>query len=225
MGERSPLTAPGAGNTVADMLIGPKCVLCAKPGRGLCAACVVRLRPHGDDEVQHILGVPTGSIFRYEAVARHVVTGLKFDGKRDAVPALGVALGVRVAALAGDEPINAVTWVPSLPLHVRGRGFDQGALLAEATARSLGIPNAPMLRRADGQGQTGHSRAERLRGPTLVARRPNRRWRGDRVVIVDDVITTGSSMRNAIEALRRAGLEPVAAVVLAARRNDGNARL
>ena len=117
-------------------------------------------------------------------------------------------IATRMAAVA--PAADVVTWVPCTPERRRRRGFDPAELLARALARRLGLPVRGSLRRLDQQPQTARSRAGRLAGPELRVRRARI---GGRVLVVDDVCTTGSTLRTAAAALRSAGAGSVAAAV------------
>ena len=109
---------------------------------------------------------------------------------------------------------DVVTWAPTAPGRRRARGYDQAEVLARAVGRSLGVPVRGLLRRTDRAGpQTGRRRAERLaRAPTFVATRRV----PDRVVVVDDVVTTGATLQAAASALVAGGAHSVRAVAAAA---------
>lgn len=117
-------------------------------------------------------------------------------------------IAARMAAVA--PAAEMVTWVPCTPERRRRRGFDPAELLARALARRLDLPVRGSLRRLDQQPQTARSRAGRLAGPELRVRRARI---GGRVLVVDDVCTTGSTLRTAAAALRSAGAGSVAAAV------------
>jgi len=103
--------------------------------------------------------------------------------------------------------------VPATPERRRSRGFDQAEEFARSLARLSGVPVVRLLSRGhDDRRQTGLTREQRLRGPTLTACRRTSGF----VVVVDDVITTGSSLVVATAALRDVGAERVVGVVAAA---------
>jgi predicted amidophosphoribosyltransferase len=120
-----------------------------------------------------------------------------------------------MAGLVGHGAVDVVTWAPTAPGRRRARGYDQAEVLARAVARALGVPARGLLRRTDRAGpQTGRRRAERLaRAPTfaVAARRVPAR-----VLVVDDVVTTGATLHAACSALVAGGAESVRAVAAAA---------
>jgi predicted amidophosphoribosyltransferase len=111
-----------------------------------------------------------------------------------------------------DEAVDVVAWVPASRNRRRQRGYDQGRVLARHAGRRLGVGHRRLLARPRRDAQAGRSRSDRLAGPLLVAtgRCP------PRILLVDDVSTTGASLANAAAVLRRAGARYVAAGVLAA---------
>lgn len=207
------------------MWLWSTCVLCHRNGPSPCAACVDALRPLAAGGLEPLPNGLDGAaaLCRYEGIATGLVTSLKFRHHRDAVGAIGAALAV----MGGPWLEQAtVCWVPAAPANRARRGFDQGELLATATARAasdrLGqrIPSRALLRREpsdlgeSGQtpGQTGRTRVERLVGPVL---RPTMAV-PHRVVVIDDVTTTGTSLERAAMALRSAGAGEVYALCVAA---------
>ena len=133
---------------------------------------------------------------------------LKFRHRRSAAGVLADQM-VRRLRIAN---IDVVTWAPTSARRVRRRGYDQAEAIARAVARRLGVPCRRLLYRAHGEPQTGKSRADRLVGPSFRARRPRP---GLTVLVVDDVVTTGATLRTAADALRSAGVAHVELVAAA----------
>jgi predicted amidophosphoribosyltransferase len=159
----------------------------------LCAPCRAELCPAPE------LACPEGlerlwALLAYEGAGRRVVTAIKYRRGRGVVPGLARALAARL----DGEPVDVVTWLPTTASRRRTRGFDQARLLAREVARAVGVPVAPLLQRRPGPAQTGRSAADRRRGPELVARSLGR----GRILVVDDVVTTGASMTAAGRAAR-----------------------
>lgn len=194
--------------------LGGRCIVCDRSGQGLCARCTKELASFAGGEVDPPNNVDRlWALYTYEGPVRTLIGRFKYDGRRDAVDLLGTAL----AAAAASRP-DLVTWVPAAPHHVRNRGFDQAEWLARATARALGCPARRTLRRQVGPAQTDRSARERLVGPNLVIDSGWYRFGPGRdVLIVDDVSTTGATLRTASACLRGEGAATVSAVVLAHR--------
>ena len=143
----------------------------------------------------------------HEGGAADLVRALKYRRVTAAVTPIADGMAsVAGAARAAD----VVTWVPCSPTRRTERGFDPAELLARALARRLGLRARRLLRRLDDEPQTARSREGRLAGPRLVA--PRGRAQGS-VLVVDDVCTTGSTLRVAAAALRAAGATEVVAAV------------
>ena len=157
------------------------------------------------------------AVMAYEGTGREIVARLKYRNARCVVPWLA---GEMAALLGPKEPAtgrsaDVVTWVPTTGARRRQRGFDQGKVLAVAVARRLGLPCRCLLRRRRGPPQTGRSRRQRLEGPSFEVR--SGMEVPPRVLLVDDVVTTGATLAGAARRLREAGAHDVTAVVAARR--------
>ncbi|MEU9377698.1 phosphoribosyltransferase family protein [Streptomyces sp. NPDC048255] len=166
----------------------------------------------------------------YEGAVRAVVLAHKERGALPLAGSLGGALAAAVrSALTGAGGEVALVPVPSARRQVRARGHDPArriALAAAARLRRAGVPArvAPVLRLrravADQAGLGARQRRENLAGALEVCRDGARVVAGARIVLVDDLITTGSTLTEAARAVRAAGLArgagPRAAVVAAA---------
>jgi predicted amidophosphoribosyltransferase len=191
---------------LADVIFPVPCLGCRAPGASICPACIARLEP--PDPFPVPLGLDScAALVSFEGVGRQVVTSVKYRNDRSGLRRLVPAL----AELAGEHRVDHVTWAPTTASHRRARGFDQAELLARALGRQLGVPSRPLLVRRDGPGQTGRSATERHRPVPFGARGSV----AGSVLVVDDVITTGSTLAAAAAALRRAGADQVHGLALA----------
>lgn len=134
------------------------------------------------------------AVVGYDDTVAGLVAALKFRRVRTAVPWMAAAMAGRLDA-AGERP-DLITWVPASRRGRRRRGYDQGEVLGRAVARRLGVCAVALLERRDTHSQTNRDRAQRLDGPALRTRsgRAARAVAGARIVIVDDVVTTGASL-------------------------------
>lgn len=210
--------------TVTSVFI-KRCPGCGGIRGSLCHGCRVRFVGGRFTGVCFDAGTVTGrALSPYDEFAQRVVLAAKNGGRTDVLQDLGLlAASICVDTSSSGDASTIVTWIPSSRSGWRTRGYDQGRVLACAVAQGMrrahpgqsGARVRPgrLLRRVDRGQQTGRSRAERLVGPTL-------RWLGtetiDRLIIVDDVVTTGSSLQAAVSLARANGARQVDAVALAA---------
>ncbi len=187
-------------------LAARRCERCGEPEvDGLCAHC--RSEPPAFEEAC----VP----FLYGGALAEAVHRFKYeDCPHYAGPLAELALE---AARASLEWCTLVTPASLHPKRLRGRGYDQALLLARALARKGGRPVAPRaLRRVrDTAPQVGRGRAareENLRGAFCAE---SAKVRGERVLLVDDVLTTGATAHAAALALRESGAAEVRLFALA----------
>ena len=135
---------------------------------------------------------------------------LKFSGWRDVAAALADA----IAACDPIPPVDVITWVPLARRRLAERGYDQARALAIGLARRSGIPARRLLRRAVSTGpqarRRGRERREAMRG-AFVATKPA----PARVLLVDDVLTTGATAAACAEVLAAAGARRVHLVTAA----------
>lgn len=182
------------------------CSACnARPARryGVCGGCL----PELGQPVAYPGVVTLGS---YDGKLKSMVGALKYRGAVRAAEFLGDALAARVRSRGW--PLLAVTSVPSHPLRVRERGYDQAELLARRCALGLGVPWLRLLAREAGSLQQSRLPTHRRRGNAgrlfgLHAGAP--RVLPRRLLLVDDVLTTGASLEACRELLLLAGAETV----------------
>lgn len=195
-------------------IVPPFCAKCSEPFDGAittpfaCANCA-RRTIHFEAAV---------SSYRARGIVRHVILNFKY-GKQIYLRHL-VALWL-VAAL-DDERLrerrfDAIVPVPLHPARERERGFNQAALLAEWLGAHLSLPCAPVLQRIHyTTTQTAFDRAERMRNLHNAFRlRKNANVRDLRVLLIDDVLTTGSTLSECARTLKQSGARSVYAATAA----------
>lgn len=188
------------------MLFDSGCVVCLQRRGPVCAECHGLLQPGGDVTVEGMARCSAGFVLDDRSLA--IIAALKYRRQRRLARWLATAL-VDLVPLGAD----VITWVPATPERRRSRGFDQAHEFARSLGKLTGLPVVGLLtREPDDRRQTGLSRGERLHGPKLAIRGVVPRF----VVIADDVITTGSSLRIAASALQTAGSTRVVGVTAAA---------
>jgi ComF family protein len=191
------------------MLFRQRCEACGDIARVLCVSCRTQLfamvQPDSDLAV---VGVA------YEGIARRLILKLKYQNRRQVVSVLVELLAQRVMQRIPNivTTCDVVTWAPTSTTRVRRRGHDQSELLARRLARVLGVPCRRLLIKTSTNVQTGASREERLQGSVFSARKLGV---NSHVMVVDDVVTTGTTLRCAADALRKAGVCQVTCVAVA----------
>jgi competence protein ComFC len=221
---------------VIDLFLPKRCVVCGVAGGWLCRQCGVALvpldGPHcghcgspsgaavaecGECRARHLGFVSARAAFSYRGPARRLVTACKFRGLRSLAREMAaLAAPYFPPALPGaDGPTapQAVTAVPAHRGHRLERGFNQAELLGRELARAADLPFVELLvRTRHGRRQSelaADERAVNVRG-AFGAAPAARRIAAElkRVVIVDDVYTTGETLSECSKALVDIGYEP-----------------
>ncbi len=222
--------------SLLDALFPPRCLGCRGLGIPFCAACAPRvasLDPPGclrcgrplEWPVERCADCPPEAIgraraaFLYDGPVRRALMSLKFGGLRANAEPLADWM---VRALGPmDTHRLQVTWVPLGRRRLSRRGFDQAEALARAVAARLDVAPARRLLRRTTETEpqarrVGAARRQAVRGAFLaLARQPQR------VLLIDDVLTSGATAAECARVLRRAGAEEV--VLLTAARSLGGA--
>jgi len=197
--------------TAMSFFAPPWCAVCGLPfphpmGEGAVCADCARGRASWDR---------ARAVLRYDRHSRGLVLALKYD-RTDLANALGGWM-----RRAGGEILDGADLMVPVPLHwtrLFARRYNQAGLLAHAIHAAGGPPVAPdwliRRRRTPSQGRLGPlARARNVRGAFVL--RPGRNVRGKRLVIVDDVLTTGATVEECARVLRRAGAAFVGVLTLA----------
>lgn len=153
-----------------------------------------------------LVNVTYSSSSLFEGEVKDLIVNFKYRHNKSLARALA-RLVVGTENLMHD--CDLVTWIPTLLERRNDRGFDHAELLARHVGVMLRKPARKVLRRTSSGHQTGRSRLERLVGVSFIAS-PVARDR--RILLVDDVITTGTTMREAADALVAVGASNVACI-------------
>ncbi|OZB82481.1 MAG: hypothetical protein B7X41_00900 [Microbacterium sp. 14-71-5] len=199
---------------IADLVFASVCAGCGAAGAALCLSCEAELAPRVVRPRSDVVPLRAGLVF--DGVAASVLRAVKEEGQTSLIrslrPALAAAVDDLCAGAGAPRRIDAVVPLPTTRAAFRRRGFR----VPEILARGTGVPLLRALSYArrvqDQRGLDARERRANLAGG-LVA---SRAGEGAAALIVDDVITTGSTCAEAARALRAAGFQVVGAVAVAA---------
>ncbi|MEV7180194.1 phosphoribosyltransferase family protein [Kitasatospora sp. NPDC093679] len=229
-----PFAAGLLGTGLLDLLLPARCAGCGGAGGQLCPACRAELTCAGAGPVER-RPAPEGlpplyAAAPYAGPVRHLLIAHKERGALRLARPLGAALAAAVrsaveAGAPGAPGALLLVPVPSARRAVRARGHDPMLRLARAAARELSRSGRPALAAAalrhvrpvaDQAGLSAAERHRNLHGALAVPPRRAALLSGRRLVLVDDLVTTGASLAEAARALRAAGCPPCAAAAVAA---------
>jgi ComF family protein len=228
--------------TALDLALPPLCPACREPveGRALCPACWSKLsfitRPYcerlgipfvydpgpGILSMEAIADPPAyqraRAAVRFDEISRALVHALKYSDRLDLAPMMG-----RWVSHAGRELLAEADALVPVPLHWRrlwARRFNQSAMLAAAISAESGVPVATgvLMRVKPTAQQVGLSRTERaanVQGAFRVPPEARGAVAGRRLVLVDDVLTSGATVEGCARALLRAGAANVDVLIFA----------
>ncbi|HEU0084465.1 MAG TPA: ComF family protein [Bradyrhizobium sp.] len=231
-----------AARIALDIALPTLCVACREPvaGTGVCAECWAKLSfiappfcprlgipfvydPGPDLLSMEAIANPPAyqrarAAVRYDDVARTLVHALKYQDRTDLAPAMG-----RWMARAGEELLRDADALVPVPLHWRrgwSRRYNQSGALARAIASHSGVPvvRDALRRIRPTRQQIGLSRPERtanVQGAFRVLAEKSREVAGRRVVLIDDVLTSGATTDACARALLRAKAAQVDVLVFA----------
>ncbi len=212
---------------ILDLLFPPKCSFCGalleRTSQDPCPKCPPDLWLEGPQ------AVISGTSFArcacaawYTGVLREEVKRFKFQNRPGHAKAYGPMLAKTIRFYLPGA-YDLITWVPVSPKTLKTRGYDQARLLAEAAAKALGEQALPLLeKRKNNRPQSSlegaSQRWKNVKGvyavpdPTLLA--------GKRVLVIDDILTTGATLEEAARTLRQAGAAQVVAAAFCKTPNE-----
>ena len=207
-----------------------RCIMCSKENNVLCAMCMAELFADVYEGC-YMCGLPTIDARpcaacqkqtpvshtwvagTYEAEVRDLIRKYKFSRVRAAYGPLAAVLDTALPYFAQEV---LVVPVPTVPRHIRIRGYDHAALLAKELARRRGWRFVPALQRRHSLRQVGASKAVRIKqaNSAFLLAKPQQ-LAGRTVLLVDDVTTSGATITAAARCLREARPAEVCAAVIA----------
>jgi len=197
------LLAQQVSTAALDLLFPPCCVNCERVGSFLCSRCLATVTQAPAREVAGLDGVRVRANF--EGAISAAIHAFKYKRQTWLVQPLG---GLLCEALQGvDWTVDVVSAVPLHAARLRERGYNQAALLADHLARERGWACRPSaIRRVRETASQVHLNAQERRANVADAFSADpESVRGQCVLIVDDVLTTGATLSACAEAVRAAG--------------------
>lgn len=204
-----------------ELFFPGRCVFCGRPHRAdsPCSDCQRELpwlvEAAAESRMEFV--DLCASALRYQEGARRSVLRLKFARRWGYVRTLGpITAQCARDHLAGR--FDTVSWVPLSPRSLRRRGFDQAELLAGYVADAFGMEAVGLLKKKDRVKRQSSIRDEARRRANVLGAYSllaGAQVRGKRILLVDDVVTTGATLSECARVLRTAGCEGVVAVTLA----------
>jgi ComF family protein len=190
--------------SVLDKIIGLlapfDCLGCCQEGSLLCESCRLSLSPAPDNL----------ATTAYKGLAKDLVWRLKYGSSQEAAR----IIARHMASLVPKSSKVVLVPVPTATSRARRRGYDQAYLLAKELSKQTGLPMLKCLARIGQAHQVGANRQQRL-NQLNTAFRMTRSVRNFRIVLIDDVITTGATMQAAAKALKKAGAVEVSFLAFA----------
>lgn len=211
---------------VLELLFPTRCVLCREFLNGgrprICPHCAETLpyttnggKSHGD-----FFSLCVSSVY-YEDRVREAILRYKFQGAKVYAPAFGTLLASTIYEQL-DGKYDLISWVPLDAKRRRKRGYDQAELLAKEAAKQLRRDCVPVLKKKRGVApQSGTGSPERRRANIAGAYSviDPQRIEGKRILLIDDIVTSGSTLSECAKTLLLSGAEEVLCATLA-RTND-----
>jgi ComF family protein len=150
--------------------------------------------------------IRTQALHDFNGHVRDNILAVKYRNKRQYSLAFAKEMASYLLRSDDVSRYDAITWAPTSAKRRQERGVDQSELIARHLGALIGVRTVAMLRKITTAPQTGSTRAERLSQVEFVSRVPSY---VKTVIVVDDVITTGATMRAASNSLTRAGVTDI----------------
>ena len=215
-----------------DFVYPPTCLICgavAENGDPICRQCFSKIQPYDTEEGLEDLWIARHKVdpvyldgflagFYFEPNLQDLLHLLKYQKERRLGIFFGMWLGKNLSSRLREWAIDWVVPVPLHPRKHRKRGYNQSDLIARGVAAENGfvLSKTALKRTRNTPTNTGLSASERIRnvsGAFVV--NPKFNFSGKRILLIDDVITTGSTLNACAEPLKKAGAAAVFALAVA----------
>ena len=207
-----------------NLLFPPKCPFCGKVQDvpGICPDCEKDLPwiPGAEALREGPGGLRCAGAVWYEKTVRDALLRLKFQGASEIAEPLGELIARCAAEQFGGE-FDTVTWVPVSKKRLRKRGYDQSELLARRACRFWEIQPVRLLeKKVDNPAQSGIHDGAARRANVLGVYEAVGDVAGKRILLIDDICTTGATLIECTRVLEDAGAEQVVCVAVALTRKE-----
>lgn len=218
------------------LIAPPDCVACSQEGSALCLGCsAAEIVPYGEHCWLCNRVAPGGRTCpqcrpssprhvwittNYDGAAQNLIKIYKFGHLRAAAPIISDLMIQTLSDFGVLQDIRRLNYliapVPTATSRLRRRGFGHSELLARTIARQLKLKDSLILGRLGQSRQLGAKRSERLKSPKdNYFVRSSQAVKDCNILLIDDVVTTGATIRAATKVLRRAGARRIDALVFA----------
>ena len=211
---------------ILEFLFPPKCVLCrkllTKDETDLCADCREHAPEYPDHKIKLSFLAQWTGLWYYKENVRLSILRFKFNGRRSYAESFGRLLAMKLQKDGWDDT-DVLTWIPISRQRKFRRGYDQVELFARVLAKELGLELVPTLKKIrhtkpqSTMGDAAHRRANILGAYTVLD--PGL-VRDKRVLLLDDIITTGATASECARVLLTAGAKEVKLATLAVASHD-----
>ncbi len=185
----------------------PRCFGCQKksPNHQTCSACRKKLLFHSLIYADN-----------YQGLHKLLVKTMKYQANRQAARDIGLTLAKLASEQFDLNKIDLIIPTPTAPRHIRQRGYDHTKLIAEQCAQQLHLPLILALKRITNTRQVGQSKTVRQHQMISAMQLKNQiNLHNSRILLIDDIITTGATLTAATKLLKQAGAKRIDVLVFA----------
>jgi ComF family protein len=206
-----------------ELIFPPRCVFCGRtisPGTEICKTCASKIAPVNTLRCMNLPGsgqnIPCIVLYSYESQVRDSMIRFKFYGEKKNADFYAKQLAELLLSRIQPTSLDLVTAVPISRERKKKRRYNQSELIARKVAAGLNLPYVECLYKIrDNLEQHRLPRLERMKNVTGVYRADEKKTAGKRVLLIDDIVTTGSTLCECAKVLLKAGAETVSCAAVA----------